>query len=679
MQTTAVSTELLNNALKVPKPEEFHAVAWTRILKGLWILIMIAILVALIIGHFGTRAVGIFLVENLVPRQTAAREWAQVTAAHLLVQLRNESVSYYEGTQPSLFNEALFTFGVMAVSVLALYANTICVWAYLALRENPAPPSMWAEFKQNTYYANWSHRELFKINHAESISLDAAYINRIREPNLLKQYAVDPLLDYSCTLESAEHVSSRVYMWLVTNQPAYVPDNKDAMLLAALMGRILKTAPMDPEAQRLAWSEVDLDVFFPPQSQLQHEFQAWLDHYREMGDMKRYKMYAHEYAVLEQNSGIITHNVPIMVKSDEVLLKSGELKPRLIANVPPRVQVKAAPYVRQISAYLHTCWNIDHVYHYPDDHTGFVPVYGIGYTAEELDLWMEFAINHPEYHHIIVAGDDSVVYSRGVWYCADASSYDQSQSFGPLTFERKMLVRMGMPKEIAELLNEVSLWPYVYSSPAGSVSIGRKKRPILDTGGPDTSLGNSINMASAWILAIASGQIPTTFKNLGFDMKIQTPSLDHVNFLKGSWPLMQSAGSTRRCWMPFPSRLLKMGVIKGDPLIIYGSPLETAVKTHIKGLLGCLRTVQMLPLIRILFEKYEPQEHAKVDLPWMVKLTGQRIVSEDPNYPLLDYYADYYGVHPSEFEEVEDMMRAVTFPALLCHPLWVRMAQVDYA
>jgi len=678
MSTTAVGTEALNAALKVPKPEDLNLISWTRVIKCIWILVVLSIIMALIIGHFGFGTIAIFFIQLLVPRQTTEREWAQVTAAQILSELKNNSSIYLDGEAPSLIQDCLFTLGIMAFSAFMLVANTAAVFAYLAYSKPPHKDKLWPDFKHNMYYSNWTHRDMFKFINAESIEYTEAYVNRIREPYLLKNYTLDPLLKYKCTLIPIEHVSSRVYMWLVTNQPAYVPDNKDAMLLAALQGRILKPAPMDPELQRIAWQDMDLDVFFPEQAPLQHEFQAWLNHYLEMGDKKRYTLYAHEYTTLEQNCGIITPAVPIMVKADEVLLKAGELKPRLIANVPPRIQVKAAPYVRQLSSYLHTIWNTEHIYQYPDATESFVPVYGIGYTASQLDDWMDFAINHPEYHHIIVAGDDSVVYSRNVWYCADASAYDQSQSFGPLTFERKMLVRMGMPSEIANLLNEVAAWPYVYSSPAGEVTIGRKKRPMRDTGGPDTSLGNSINMAAAWIKAIASGDIATTFKNLGFDMKLQTPSIDHVNFLKGSWPLMQSDGSTRRCWMPFPSRLLKMGVIKGDPVVIYSKSLEAAVQAHIKGLLGCLRTVQMLPLVRVLFEKFEPKDNEKVTLQWMTKLT-ERAVKEDPGHPLLDYYAEYYKVHPSEILELEDMMRDVTYPAFISHPLWVRMAEVDYA
>ncbi len=105
---------------------------------------------------------------------------------------------------------------------------------------------------------------------------------------------------------------------------------------------------------------------------------------------------------------------------------------------------------------------------------------------------------------------------------------------------------------------------------------------MRDTGGSDTSLGNSTVMAKSWYsvllgwsrkqhhtapnLSPSLVDIVAGFRYLGLDMKIKTPTMDQVTFLKGMW---YQTHQGIRAWGPLPSRVLKMGKLIEDPVSLY--------------------------------------------------------------------------------------------------------------
>jgi len=555
-----------------------------------------------------------------------------------------------------------------------LYLVYFVWWAITCRFMNPRA-LLWISARQDLYYNSWQDRVPVEISCAESFPVNLGYVPRQVEPNCVIP-PQDTTMPMTSTMVIAPIPPSRVYFWLATNVPAYAVARSPAMVMAGIQTRLMRKPTLTPKKQATPWLQLKSDGLVPfPCDAMDWEtiFPTWLSHFAAL-DKRRYRLYSAVYKQYCEFGPIVKSRIELFPKTDEILLKPDfQLKPRMISNVPPMVQVRAGPYMRAASARLHSLWNVNNRLFFRG--MPLYITYGIGLRDYDLDEWMRH-VSTSEETHLIVCGDDSVVHHHGLWYCGDASAYDQSQSLGPLQFQRTFLTQLGVPVEIANLLTEVSRWPYVYFDRSGTVSIKRTRRPTRDTGGPDTSLGNSINMAVAWAYALTASSIDEGFLELGFDMKNRVVPLQRVNFLKGSWPIMLNKGVEQLTWTPLPSRLIKMGVIKREPQLIYNCKLKAAVATHICNIIATIWAARYIPLWRVLCQRFP--RGSKLDLQWMVNLTERPLV-ESSNHSLLDYYSNYYEVDVSAFEELECILGTIQFPAFIAHPLWMRMAEVDYA
>ena len=152
----------------------------------------------------------------------------------------------------------------------------------------------------------------------------------------------------------------------------------------------------------------------------------------------------------------------------------------------------------------------------------------------------------------MVAGDDSAL-----WWCGpdgtlygfefDASSFDQSQSFGPLSFEYRTLELLGVPEEIWGVLERVASSPLRCTPKHNdAMMILRAARPFRDTGGSDTTIGNGIVMSGAVFHACRGASAAAnveefqtsfldTMRVLGLKMTGGLQEEGCVSFLKGLW------------------------------------------------------------------------------------------------------------------------------------------------
>lgn len=374
-----------------------------------------------------------------------------------------------------------------------------------------------------------------------------------------------------------------------TNAIFHVPANCAANALAALQARLLKAPPMDPLTQLANWTTID--HFFQsicdqdiPQDLM--EFDAvhppWMDHHPP-GLRRRYER-AHSFYKENGIDAIDAHfdKIKIQGKWNESLIKPHDsLKPRTLSNIDPTVQNVLGPFIYEFTKRLKVNWNSGRFYQLPGGWTCSFRYAGAD-TDLDLSIWARWISARCISKHIdiIVSGDDSlcvIVDSKGniTIMEADASMYDQSQSFGPLRRQRRTMRHYGVPRSTTSLMKRLSKATLVMIideqlSP-NKVKISQANRPMRQTGGSDTSVGNSYIMAVSCAFALttcatfSATDIAGAFAFLGLDMKIKLHSrLTDATFLKGHWVAVHS-DVFDLYWAPLPSRFLKFSK-SCDPL-----------------------------------------------------------------------------------------------------------------
>jgi hypothetical protein len=259
--------------------------------------------------------------------------------------------------------------------------------------------------------------------------------------------------------------------------------------------------------------------------------------------------------------------------------------------------------------------------------------------------------------------------------------FDQSQSFGPLKFERDILTRLGVSHQCTHALEQLTKALYVAYPRTGQgfFRVDRTQRPIRDTGGTDTSLGNSINMAYAWMhVLIQQSEYVEEFGKLGFKMKIRThENIEKATFLKGMW-YRCSHGVLDYFWGPLPSRFLKMGKSLKDPRTLAhyqlvlkrenclpDQRLKRAAELFMNDIAHSYNTFAPIPLVRRFCAQYAKSEQIKNLLEdHQVKPTGNSVVLLDPEGQL----SSHYDVPLEWWSQVEALIPDRPF-VFIQHPL----------
>jgi CxxC-x17-CxxC domain-containing protein len=520
--------------------------------------------------------------------------------------------------------------------------------------------------KENMYLVPWSYRVRPKLERQViTYSFQQGYVERQQiacyelPGQCLLMKAVDNLKD-------CDFVKRLYYLALITDVPGFAIQVTPSMIRAGMQCRVLKAAPKDPKLQEKEWSLIPVDYGFPqrPWMEYEHVFLDWFEHIKNDRPQK-YKRYLNIRNQLVAGYALPISKVSVFLKTDEILLKPDfQLKPRVIANVPSVVQVKAGPFIRRATEILKHEWD-GHLVSLKRFPLGVRLSFGAGRTDNWLGEWLSLTLTTPQRPSVMAAGDDSIVYDGRDWYCCDASSYDQSQSIGVLNHAYQVYNQLGVPKEITDLLWLVAHLPYKYTTKGfGEFIVRRQDRPIRDTGGPDTCLGNTINMIAAWLDTLLAVNYLQNFQKLGFDMKMHKVDILHLSFLKGTWVQLH--------WVPLPSRILKVGYIKEDPQCLYHLPLEQAVSFHLAGVASSIQLADDVPILRAFIHRFLKPNISKVNILHVDLERKERL--EDP-YP---FFSNYYSVPQDWFYEVEQMINELRLPAIMIHPLFEVMARIDY-
>jgi len=311
-------------------------------------------------------------------------------------------------------------------------------------------------------------------------------------------------------------------------------------------------------------------------------------------------------------------------------------------------------------------------------------------TDADLSKWfVRVMANTGNFAAIIVSGDDSfvVVSWEGQLFTfeGDATMYDQSESFGPLGVAWKACRRLGVDSSTIKLLSELAHNSYTVRSKdptdQATLRINKRNRPIRDTGGADTSLGNSLVMGLSWFYVfrkMAKAQdfslmnAEKRFQFLGLKMKIKKLDPYQGTFLKGMWYHTDQGPY----WGPLPSRYFKMGKALRDPREVYKvKNFEVAARSFLNDVACSYSLFISVPLIRQFITNFK--KCSAIDLQISIY---QINAATDPK-PLLisDAYEQLnvrYGISPSEWADAEKLLPSVPF-VFFCHPVFDKLAAVD--
>jgi hypothetical protein len=486
--------------------------------------------------------------------------------------------------------------------------------------------------------------------------------------------------------ETLQGVCSRFYHSL--EPPMIVPARSASTVFSMIEHRITKPAPVNPHKQTARWMSTMKTFWIPMLHAIvpQHPpidntacIPEWLDHFPP-GKKQKYVMAVNRLAEVGPDTAIRhAARVEMMPKLNEGIFKR---KPRALANVSPLAQVGFGPAVLHAFKRLKTFTNELRVH----THMGkrFTLTIASGFTSDRLDHWLSNIFHLCCDFHIIVSGDDSLVlyWTPQGWvvYEGDWGMCDQSQSVGPLTFEKHALDRLGVQPHECNMIATVEAAEIIVPLKEGvCIRLSLKLRPIRCTGNSNTTSGNSTNVGFTTLgAALLSGPNATryakVFRWFGFDMKLRVTTLSHMTFLKGMW----FDHSTGPVWAPLPSRVVKIlktttAIHTVYPRMYRVSPFATAYY-HIASVCNGLALYTLPSPLREFVDHHCNRFVPMITPDWQVEAPIRR-VTLGPEHK--HHLAEHYNVPVHWFDEAAAAL-CTSVPVDLSHPLFTRLVERDY-
>jgi hypothetical protein len=454
----------------------------------------------------------------------------------------------------------------------------------------------------NYYSQYWTdHGLIYSVSSQVNVTLFDPKLAPIRCAEGLADPPVNNLL-FSPFVESFwvnEFAKPKIgyYALVPTSVPGYVFSGSRWNRYLAFATRACRTPLLMKDKSKAAWEDelfanfrrylVNAIVYKPDcyKPQLQEKF---LLHFS--GNKRQ--MY--ERAMADNKISMVTPDSHTVNKSqffhkrDELLVKLSDpptLKPRIINNIDVHVQCALGPYIDELSKGIKYGLEVWQTEPFVLGRWKLRFYWGAGRTDKELSAWYNGVLEHLRENdvYIIAAGDDCLVFvqigHRVYVIEGDASAFDQTEGYGPLHHQILLMIMLGFPSDLANIL-----WKTFHST-ISTVMDGfrlrfvRRDHPTRNTGGPDTTFGNTCIMFSAWAYVFrylsSFDDLEKLFARIGIEMKIKlyvytwaellttgTPA----SFLKG---LFYPAVDGSFQWGPAPSRILKLGKSFKDPRIIY--------------------------------------------------------------------------------------------------------------
>lgn len=379
--------------------------------------------------------------------------------------------------------------------------------------------------------------------------------------------------------------------------------------------------------------------------------------------------------------------------------KDGDLKPRSIISIHQNDLGPTIPWAHYIAGVIHTVFDGKvHFWH-------GIPVrcvWAAGATPSDMDDYGRMLLD-TSVIVILVSGDDSLI----VWgpfagimgsLCgeADQSAFDHTQDEGPLIVAANIWMKyIGVPEDIIAKLQSFAPTNFVVRTKTMS---GRGTAGVqMPTGTSVTSVQSSLHtilMYYACIGELAKNKsvpidVPAIARSLGFTVKYKaTLILSEATFLRGWWQLADSGLTVH--WAPLPSLVLKLGKVLTAPEMCFKPRLSDRRKAHTMLLYALGRTMSGIsrdypilgPFLAMCDRLGKSDTHytinwnmADPDRPFKSYSLGTSVKRS----AALEVICRRYDLQESDILECERQFeRVYALPCLLSHPVFVRLAQVDY-
>jgi hypothetical protein len=246
-----------------------------------------------------------------------------------------------------------------------------------------------------------------------------------------------------------------------------------------------------------------------------------------------------------------------------------------------------------------------------------------------------------------------------IFFEGDFSKFDQSQGYGALNLEVMFFTKL-LGEDIGPLLwatfcKELRTYDELNNI---TVKIQRKRNPSRNSGGMDTTLGNSIVNFMTWLLVIFTSDIDhfeERFLFFGFKIKMKRHAdLRLATFLKGGFVNQ----GEKWYWFPLPSRVLK--IFKCSGLIIDYYPqlkYEQGVEAYLHSLATQLVGYALPPLISTFFKKYNRVVYSHsaqlIELDWHIVNKSSDSVLILPEYLFHHFLLQRYNITPNDIQNME--------------------------
>jgi hypothetical protein len=491
-----------------------------------------------------------------------------------------------------------------------------------------------------------------------------------------------------------------------------VPNNSFINMYAVNRTRLMTAAPLSAVDQYSAWIQgpiyelvlLVVSLFEPlvyDSTSFEHEFNRFISHFS--GSKRR--MYLATYERLKNNNYHISKykltHCSCKVKFDELLVKRDSatisqpmpFKPRIIQAVDVSIQVMCGPFLNEVAEYLkHDLFSLDsNIFNYNNLKCKWF--YAPGQTIDSISQWFNSAIENCHLFNIAAAGDDSLIITRLngniVFIEGDASAFDSTQSRGPLDVELILLAALGMPTDLINLLAQ-SFSSKLITRPSSKLlrcfklELDRHARPMRNTGGPDTTFGNTmLNLiANTFVYAQTFDCVKAAaiFATLGFTMKIHStiePSL--CSFLKG-WFLKTSSGAYE--WCPLPSRIIKMGKALNIPSNIYKDSPKNSAVLFSHDVAYALNSLSVDPILETYCNQFIIKGCKQIQIlpiEWFYYIvpTVNKKVIDKQNAKIA--FCARYDCDEKSYLEFLSYLKTIRIFCVLSHPLFCRMAERDYS
>lgn len=398
--------------------------------------------------------------------------------------------------------------------------------------------------------------------------------------------------------------------------------------------------------------------------------------------------------------------LPLQIQGDSIAVK-----PRVISTVSPNDHAWTVPIATSLKKVLAAHWKENSF------ELGLgTPIkfyYGAALSNRELDELVDTIIGRQEIA-VVVAGDDSIIFRHGVWYTADYSAYDSTQTTSSLVHASKLwMSKMGAPEEFQQFFHQVYDQKFSIRDKKGNWKVSGKMPLQFATGLAITTLNNTVTNALALLAALLemnTSQAPETFvldftlRSLGLIPKInryETPA--GVDFLKGIFmPTINGEYS----WHRLPSSVLKLGKTLKDPHLIVNKALrlpkdkrlskaecaKIAAHSIAQGMNHADRNCPFLgPVLKMYDTLRLPDVNGgqpkTIEMSALVENLEYTKLSVK-NRPVAagawdDLMHNRYDISPTESQSFAALVEAATeadvFPVLFTHPATEKLLAIDYA